>query len=573
MTKVLSIIIISISLCFTVFSQENAVIDSLYSVLPEERDTNRLHVLLNLYAEYMYIDHIKAQELVDEYMSISEEIDNPKFLATAYNISGIQHNMTSDYNSSLEAYKKSKAYYEEIGDYRYVGLVLNNMSNSLRSLGRLPEALNYQMESLKVKKESGLSPEDVAPSYWNIANLISDIGKYDEANEWYRKALRIYEELNSEYDIMNIRHAIALNHREMDSLELAIPVINEYVVYSRKNKHYNSLAGGLDNLGGIAFDRGDYEQAEMYYLESLDIAEKHGEADLPGLIQRRLARLYKKQGDLEKALPYAEKALASSEKFETRKKQITDYLILSEIYEGTGDEVVALDYYKKYHELNDEILSKENIDKMNEMELTFQTKEKEIEIISLKQKNTISKYQKIGMISGIMALLLVIASLMFAQRQRAKRNAFETEKIESELQFKKQELLAYTTQLAHKNEVLEGLKADLANLDETAEKQTNVKSIMKSIDFNLKDDANWENFKARFENVHFGFTKKLLEQYPDLSNNDLRLASLLRMEMNTKEIANLLNISQDGIKKARYRLRKKLALESSVSLENTILSV
>ncbi|MEM7161008.1 MAG: tetratricopeptide repeat protein [Bacteroidota bacterium] len=560
------------SLFQTATAQDQASIDSLYSIIPQERDTNRLEVLVSLFIEYMYYDVQKSRELINEYAGIAEELGETKYIATGKNLSGILHNMTSHFEESLVDLEIALDLYEQIDDKRMMSLVLNNMANSYRDLGKLTESLECHLKSLELKKEMELPAETIAPSYWNIGNTLGDIENYEESNKYYDKALEIYEDLNYVDDIMELKYMKVMNMEHIDSTLNLVPQVEEYIEHCRNKNYSNSLAGALDHLGNIHRRKGNYIQSESNYLEALKLAEQNGEESLPGLVKRHLVSLYLKQNLYQKALPYAEASLVSSEEFSTKKKQIHDYKVLADIYEGLNDYQAALSNYKNYHLLNSDVLSQENINYINELEIGFEAKEKEAEIALLTKEKEIDEAEKRSLWTGLVLLIALVFALVIAIRQRSKAAQIRQEKVRSDLNFKKKELLAYTTQLAHKNEVLEKLKTDLVDLKPNEENPNEMNSIIRSIDFNLKDDANWDAFKQRFENVHEGFTQRLLTEHPELSSGDLRLIALLKMQLNSKEIANLLNISQEGIKKARYRLRKKMNLESGDSLENRILT-
>ena len=161
-----------------------------------------------------------------------------------------------------------------------------------------------------------------------------------------------------------------------------------------------------------------------------------------------------------------------------------------------------------------------------------------------------------------------------------KRNKIEKEKIDaelklkdSELAFKKKELTTQALQLAKKNELLEGLKQKAAELKKSEGGGKAYQELIKTINFDQHDDKAWENFTRYFEAVHKDFEKDVVSKYPDISKNELRLMALIKMNLSSKEIANILNISSDGIKKARQRLRKKIGLSPEDSLETTVISI
>ena len=97
-------------------------------------------------------------------------------------------------------------------------------------------------------------------------------------------------------------------------------------------------------------------------------------------------------------------------------------------------------------------------------------------------------------------------------------------------------------------------------------------TIMKEIDKNISHDDDWKQFTFHFNNVHGDFTSRLTSEFNNLSSQDIRLCSYLRLNLSTKEIADLLNISVRGVEISRYRLRKKLQLDRSQNLAEFILN-
>lgn len=90
---------------------------------------------------------------------------------------------------------------------------------------------------------------------------------------------------------------------------------------------------------------------------------------------------------------------------------------------------------------------------------------------------------------------------------------------------------------------------------------------------NLNTDEDWKLFLIKFEAKHTNFFKKMKESYPDLSNNDLRLCACLKLDMGSKDIASLMNISVRAVENSRYRLRKKLNLEAQQNLTDFIINL
>lgn len=149
------------------------------------------------------------------------------------------------------------------------------------------------------------------------------------------------------------------------------------------------------------------------------------------------------------------------------------------------------------------------------------------------------------------------------------RTEAEHEKLLLEVNNQSRELSNAAFNLIRKNEVLQGLKDDLQDLknDPAA-----VRKIIRHIDEHIESDHDWAIFEESFNRVHDDFFKRLMHDFPELTPGDLRLAAYLKMNLSSKEIAPLLNISVRGVENKRYRLRKKLGLSEEANLTEFILS-
>jgi FixJ family two-component response regulator len=129
--------------------------------------------------------------------------------------------------------------------------------------------------------------------------------------------------------------------------------------------------------------------------------------------------------------------------------------------------------------------------------------------------------------------------------------------------------------LVQKGEILLQLKSDLNQLLKSAsqENKKKIQQISRVIEADIRLDNNWEQFELYFDQVHENFFKRLRKRFPELTPKDQKLCAYLRMNLSTKEIAPLLNISVRGVEISRYRLRKKLSLDSEMNLVGFIMDI
>ncbi len=160
------------------------------------------------------------------------------------------------------------------------------------------------------------------------------------------------------------------------------------------------------------------------------------------------------------------------------------------------------------------------------------------------------------------------------QQQEKKIIELERNQLEADLRFKSKELSSVVmTNIAHQ-EFLNSLKEEIQQQKLSGQyTRKNLDKLLTLVNNNIvSDEENWSMFQANFDRIHENFFRNLKLQYPDLTSGDLRFCALLRLNLPTKEIAKLLNISIRGVDAARYRLRKKLNLSQEENLTNFMIN-
>jgi len=154
-------------------------------------------------------------------------------------------------------------------------------------------------------------------------------------------------------------------------------------------------------------------------------------------------------------------------------------------------------------------------------------------------------------------------------RQRAEA---EREMLLLEVENQSRELSNAAFNLIRKNEAMQGLKDELLSSKlESKHEPRALQKIVRHIDEHMESDHDWAIFEESFNRVHDDFFKRLMHNFPDLTPGDMRLAAYLKMNLSSKEIAPLLNISVRGVENKRYRLRKKLGLGEEANLTEFII--
>jgi DNA-binding NarL/FixJ family response regulator len=161
----------------------------------------------------------------------------------------------------------------------------------------------------------------------------------------------------------------------------------------------------------------------------------------------------------------------------------------------------------------------------------------------------------------------------FLQNQETSEQTIDqlkNENLKTQIQFKNQELASTTMHLVQKIELMRSIQGELKKLTQSDKAiprlKKDITKIIRKLNSDEQLDNEWEQFARHFDEVHSNFLKRISETFPQLKPNDHRLCAYLRMNLSTKEIAHLLNLSVRGVEASRYRLRKKISLDTNINL-------
>ncbi len=478
-----------------------------------------------------------ALELSNESLIIANELQNGLMLSDAHQQQSLIHLDQGNYKSALEQLIIASKNLDTLTDKKPIKAAIIQVG-----IGRTETLRNNYLEAIPYLEKGITIFENLnhkkwlAISYMELGNTYYDLKNYDKALLNYNKGLKI----------------------------------------SREKKWNKFIAPYLENIGAIYLDKKEYDKALEYFFNSNKVSSKHGSVNNQIIYLNDIASAYLGKKDYPKALNYYNRAIQLADSIGSLDNLSDNYKERAEAYESSGNYKNAVSDYKKHLTLNDSLFNIAKTKQIEALKAQYETEKKEQQILIQKKEIELLKKQEEN--NNLHRLLLGIGFLLsligfYAVRQKLKRNKLEKEKVDIELAFKKKELTTHALHLAKKNEVLEGLKQKAKEFNSSENNQNGYQQLIRTINFDLKDDNNWENFSKYFQEVHKDFNSNVKQKFPEVTPNELRLMSLLKMNLTSKEIANILNISQEGIKKARYRLRKKLGIATEDSLLELVINL
>ncbi len=153
-----------------------------------------------------------------------------------------------------------------------------------------------------------------------------------------------------------------------------------------------------------------------------------------------------------------------------------------------------------------------------------------------------------------------------------KIDSLKEEKLQADLTHKSDELIRTTLNIVRKNEMLQEIKKEAVGISHTITEENlpNIRRkmlrLISHIDTNIEHDEDLRTFETAFDSLHHQFFEKLGQRFPELNKKEKLMCAYIRMDLMSKEIAPLMNISVRGVEIGRYRLRKKLHLSPEDNL-------
>lgn len=598
-------------------SQNEKKIDSLlkiYNSLPDSIE--KVNTISALYNTYLYKDVDVAKKYADGELALSKKINFEKGIANSLYHIGVYYNNIDEIDSAKTYYTKSLKIFEKLNDKSSKANVNHGFAILEYSLGNFKQALEILKENITLYSKKPIDSSSLAITYVLRSGIYRQQGKYKIALKESLSALRIYEDLNEairkadalgslaavEFDLGNFTESIKYNRRALDiyqehndqmySAQAMNDIGNDYyyleqyddalkylemsLSLSKKVNSKDLIATALGNIGKVYTKLDKPEEAISNLNNSLSITRKSGNQYKTIESLNDLGIVYNNINKPQIAITLFDEAIVLGKNIEAKQNLRISYFNKSKSYTKLNNYKLAFDEYQKFTTVSDSIFNTSKSKQIEELKAIYETEKKEQQI--LLQQNEIDLLEKKGVINTLYLILLGVGLLLsligfYALRQKLKRSKIEKEKLNLELDYKKKELTTHALHIAKKNEVLENLKQQAKTFKTSENFHKGYNQLIRTINFDLKDDNNWENFSRYFEQVHTNFNTNVKQKFPDVTPNELRLMALLKMNLSSKEIANILNISHEGIKKARYRLRKKLDITTEDSLQDLVLNL
>jgi len=579
-------------------------------------DTTKVYNLVRLYEKYLYSDPQQAEQYNNEAYDLSVSLGFHRGIGTALKQKAILFQYQGKYDSARYYFQMADTEYHKAGARLQHAAIQANIAASYYDQGMYNEALAI-IDSTRNIFNRG-EENDVSAFLDNTTGSIYLFkGFYHLATEYKIKARDYFYNSGNQARYADAERDLGLIFWSLGEQEKALKTFRETAsIYKSLGDDY-FLSDVFLNMGNILSEQGMNDSALHYFKLARDVSEKDGYESMLGILEQSVGLVYYDLGNLDQALTYLKKGLKYSEEQDDLDEQLSIHLNLADLfirkndfnkaeihleeaaklvervhspeqmknlhnsyyrlYEARGDFEAALREHKLFTDWSDSLFKQQKSIQLAEFEIIYGLEKarqkmirQETDILLLQKENKIQAQQK-GLLAGGMFTFLLGATLVILLLQSRHRKIhlahLNKERVQQqELEFKKRELASYTLHLAQKNQLLDELREGIEVLQSGSKGNSEFSSLKHKLNYDNQIDRDWEVFKMHFEEVHPDFFRRLQRSYPQLSLNDMRLLALMKLNLNSKEIASILNITPDSVKKSRYRLRKKLELEEEANI-------
>ncbi|GGG99964.1 tetratricopeptide repeat protein [Mucilaginibacter phyllosphaerae] len=435
-------------------------------------------------------------------------LNNTNLLAANMSEMGVLYYYNKQFNKARASYNKALIIYKQNRNLKGQAEVFGNIGHLYEKSHRYDSAFYYQRLALNYYTQVNYK-QGAAKIYENLGSIYEDLAKYDSAYTSFNRSLQLYKE----------------DHNEIGAIEV------------------------VNNLGDILRKTGRYAQSIVQTRRAMAMAQETGNIYQLATCSKDLGRAYELMNRMDSAYHYAE---------------------LSRKY--------SLDVY-----------SKDGVSQTAFLQVLYDMNKKSDEISRL---NNIRKINRIiGVAVVVVAVLLIALGIVVFSRQRLKikdQNALarqkeaqhnlmqlqlknqqlEEESLKQQLEIKSRELSAHTLNLIKNNQFLEHLRSTLQAMvkEDKRDQKKQMQQLILQINESFNHEQHWKEFTTAFEQVHQQFFNNIKKYSSELTSADMRLIALLRINLDSADIATLLGISTDSLRVSRYRLRKKLNIPQGDNL-------
>lgn len=548
--KVISLLL---SILYSISSPAQA--DSLKTLLNNETDEKKqieqlieiadIYIMIDSDSAFYYCD--SAMELILNQKNCTEQHIQVLILKSEL------YCLNGNFDKAMEYAESTKELAETINNKSLIASAKLSFVNIYIALSFYDVAYQNCLSALQIfKSQNDLAGQRKCFTYLGSLSIGSSM--YKEAVDYFAQALSLARQMGNKlllgcsYSNLGIAYAYQKENNQ------ALLYFNCSLKISEQHNFWILLLHNYLNFASFYKDSKQFKESEECCRKAISIAQSNKNWRTLCVAMNTLGQNKLEQSKYIEGLPYAYKGDSIAKKLSLMNEMTVSSLLISDLYAGIHQNDSALKYYKLYSCCKDSLYSRQNQTNLQKIKFEYQIKEQQ----ALQQQKSIRN----GIITTllILGLLIIITKYILISRNKSRKLKL----IECDLDYKKREITSKMMYIRKKNEAIASIAGKLEESKHLFSGKSSplITHTIKELSTNSQNES-WQEFEIRFKEVDPDFFRKLSDRFPRLTPNDKKLCAYLKLNLSTKEIASLLNLSVNSILSARYRLRKKLDLNKA----------
>lgn len=406
-------------------------------------------------------------------------------------------------------------------------------------------------------------------TYTKTAYFLMTAGDYPKANEYFLIAKKYTDPKGKE--LASITDNLGVVSIRQGNLAKAEKYFKEALVIAKAIKDTLRYGKTLGNIAELKFKQKKYDTAIVLLKQDIAISKKLENIQNTIYALVLLGKVYLEKGNLKEAkqqLEFAKNDVAKKSYLKSSAYEINSLIL--EIAKQTGDHQTELTARRNLEELKDALVHLDGREAIMKVGWEMEKKKLELSVQEEKAEREKETLIKIITLVGCLLLILLIVFVIRHYQQKIKNEKADYDKkilgimldkvsSEQRLSANHQTLKSYKAYLDERNSQIEKLEIEISKIKKSSALYLNTYStkMQDLLDSHLMNNNSWQDFKNLFIATYPAYYNFLRQSFPNLTDSHLRIVFLSKLEMNNVEIARILGLTLDGVKKAKQRLRKK----------------
>lgn len=559
-------------------------------------DTSWMNQTLNRISEFDITSNDSIAYYLDSIINLAGNYGLTNTVASAYFQVGIHNYRQNKYPEAREYFEKAILLAKKSDDTLLLGKSLQVLGSLALTMGDDNLCLKLNYEALPLFEKTNYL-DGIARVYNIIGLYKSGQNDYDSAISYYSRAMEINRQIGNQTGLIHNRGNLAYLYEKMGRFEEAESTYLELEAELIDIGDSLNLPVIYSDLASVKKRTGQIKKAGKYLRKAVGILENTKDSAGLGPNYGDLGETYYAIKQYDSAKYFLGKSAVCAKTVHDPETEAMALKYLIKLDSVSSDWKAASLKYKQLVLLNDSIFARKYRNHLKASELQYENQKKKLLIESQEINLTNALAQKrmytiLLVLSAVLLALITTVVIFYFRNIHEKQqliknqliikslgldNAAKTEeiqklkieKIEESLKIKELEQVSQALVIEQKNELLSiiynNIKTYIRDKGQLDIRELN--AITSKIRAGFSDSEDSDLFNQKFNQVHPGFYKSLVDAHANLSKSELKFCAYIRLNLTGHQIANIMNVSNEAIRKNRYRIRKKLDLAPNDSLE------